>query len=55
MTPRRIKGHLVLCFIAFLLERTLEIELKKSGIEYSVGNDKGSDKKFRIFRGRDRR
>jgi len=37
MTPRRIKGHLVLCFIAFLLERTLEIELKKSGIEYSVG------------------
>ena len=35
-TPRRIKGHLVLCFIAFLLERTLEIELKKSGIEYSV-------------------
>jgi transposase len=36
-TPRRIKGHLVLCFIAFLLERTLEMELKKSGIEYSVG------------------
>lgn len=34
-TPRRIKGHLVLCFIAFLLERTLEIELKKSNIEYS--------------------
>jgi len=34
-TARRIKGHLVLCFIAFLLERTLEIELKKSNIEHS--------------------
>lgn len=34
-TARRIKGHLVLCFIAFLLERTLEIELKKRDAEYS--------------------
>ncbi len=34
-TPKRIKGHMVLCFIAFLLERTLEIELKKNKIEYS--------------------
>lgn len=34
-TPRRIKGHMVLCFIAFLLERTLEIELKKRNIGYS--------------------
>jgi transposase len=34
-TPRRIKGHLVLCFIAFLLERTLEILLRKNKIEYS--------------------
>lgn len=36
-TPRRIKGHLVLCFIAFLLERTLEIELKKNDIEFRQG------------------
>ena len=34
-TEKRIKGHLVLCFIAFLLERTLELELKKQKIEYS--------------------
>jgi transposase len=34
-TPRRIKGHLVLCFIAFLLERTLELELKRANILYS--------------------
>lgn len=32
----RIKGHFVLCFIAFLLERTLELELKKNNISYSV-------------------
>jgi transposase len=43
-TPRRIKGHLVLCFIAFLLERTLEIELKRSGIEYSVEKIRGAIK-----------
>lgn len=35
-TPKRIKGHFVLCFLAFLLERTLEIELKKNNIDYSV-------------------
>lgn len=35
-TPKRIKGHFVLCFLAFLLERTLELELKKSNIDYSV-------------------
>ncbi len=34
-TPKRIKGHFVLCFIAFLFERTIEIELKKKKIEYS--------------------
>lgn len=34
-TPSRIKGHLVLCFVAFLLERTLELELKQKGVEYS--------------------
>ncbi len=34
-TPKRIKGHIVLCFIAFLIERTLELELKQNNIEYS--------------------
>lgn len=34
-SENRIRGHLVLCFIAFLLERTLELELKKQAIEYS--------------------
>lgn len=34
-TPKRIQGHFVLCFIAFLLERTLEIELKKKQVESS--------------------
>lgn len=35
-TEKRIKGHFVLCFMAFLLERTLELELKKNNISYSV-------------------
>jgi len=30
-TELRIKGHFVVCFLAFLLERTLEFALKKSG------------------------
>ena len=34
--PKRIKGHFVLCFLAFLLERTLELELKKNNVDYSV-------------------
>ena len=34
-TPKRIKGHMVLCFIAFMLERTLELELRNNKIEYS--------------------
>ena len=34
-TEKRIRGHLVLCFIAFLLERTLELELKNLAIESS--------------------
>lgn len=29
-TPPRVKGHLVMCFIAFLLERTLELAMKKT-------------------------
>jgi transposase len=34
-TVKRVKGHLVLCFIAFLFERTLELQLKKLKIDYS--------------------
>jgi transposase len=29
-TEQRIKGHFVVCFLAFLLERTLEFQLKKN-------------------------
>lgn len=34
-TPKRIKGHFVLCFIAFLLERTLELTMKENNISAS--------------------
>lgn len=30
-TEKRIKGHFVICFLAFLLERTLEFKLKSEG------------------------
>lgn len=30
-TEKRIKGHFVVCFLAFLLERTLEFKLRKNG------------------------
>jgi transposase len=30
-TEQRIKGHFMMCFIAFLLERTLEFQLKSNG------------------------
>lgn len=36
--PHRIKGHFVLCFIAFLLERTLEIALRKRCPDASPDN-----------------
>ncbi|MCL4386824.1 IS1634 family transposase [Patescibacteria group bacterium] len=35
-TEKRILGHLVLCFLAFLLERILELELKRNEINYSA-------------------
>lgn len=35
-TEKRIKGHFVLCFIAFLIERILEHELSKNNIDYSA-------------------
>lgn len=34
-TEPRIKGHFVLCFLAFLLERTLEVKLNEAEIESS--------------------
>jgi hypothetical protein len=34
-TESRIKGHFVVCFLAFILERTLELKLKKAGITAS--------------------
>lgn len=39
-TDERIKGHFVLCFLAFLLERTLELELKNKNLSYSTQNIK---------------
>ncbi|CEP68994.1 Ribonuclease H-like domain [Moorella glycerini] len=30
-TERRIKGHFVICFLAFLLKRTLEFKLRQAG------------------------
>jgi transposase len=34
-TESRIKGHFVICFLAFLLERTLEIKLRNAEIDAS--------------------
>lgn len=34
-TDKRILGHLVLCFLAFLIERTIELELKKNNVSCS--------------------
>lgn len=34
-TEKRIKGHFVVCFLAFLLERTLEFRLKENRLEVS--------------------
>ena len=35
-TPKRIKGHFVICFLAFLLARHLEYKLAKNGISASA-------------------
>jgi len=34
-TEKRIKGHFVVCFLSFLLERTLELMLKENNINAS--------------------
>lgn len=41
-TPDRIKGHFVLCFLALLLERTLEQRLRNNGIEASPAKIKSA-------------
>ena len=35
-TEERIKGHFVVCFLSFLLERTLEFKLKEKDIDHST-------------------
>ncbi len=35
-TEERIKGHFVICFLSFLMERTLEFKLREKNIEFSV-------------------
>ncbi|MCD6455821.1 MAG: IS1634 family transposase [Methanophagales archaeon] len=35
-TPKRIKGHFVSCFIAFLLERELELCLRRRDVDFST-------------------
>ena len=39
-TPKRIKGHFVLCFLAFLMERTMEIMLKDEVDEVNSSPEK---------------
>ena len=36
-TPRRIQGHFVSCYLAFVLQRLLEQKLRKAGISASTG------------------
>lgn len=35
-TPKRIEGHFVSCFIAFLLERELELCLRRRNVDFST-------------------
>ncbi len=35
-TEKRIKGHFVICFLAFMLERELEFRLRKAAIPFSA-------------------
>ncbi len=41
-TPKRIEGHFVCCFIAFLLERELELRLRRRKIDFSTERIKES-------------
>ena len=35
-SPERIIGHIVLCFLAFVIHRSLEIELIKKGTDHTI-------------------
>lgn len=50
-TEKRIKGHFVICFLAFLLERTLEYKLKRANIKASPSQIRASinEMKFAKF------
>jgi len=41
-TEKRIKGHFVICFLSFMLERELEFRLRKEGIPFSAEKIKES-------------
>jgi transposase len=41
-TPKRIKGHFVICFLAFLLERHLEFKLQKNNVSASAEKIRGA-------------
>ncbi|HBT50505.1 MAG TPA: IS1634 family transposase, partial [Petrotoga sp.] len=34
-TQKRIKGHIVMSFVSYIMQRTLELELERNNIEYS--------------------
>ena len=48
-TEKRIRGHFVLCFLAFLMERSLEIKAKKNGIDASPQKLKESLKSLQVM------
>lgn len=41
-TPKRIKGHFLICFLSFLLERHLEFKLAKNNISASAEKIRGA-------------
>jgi transposase len=49
-TEKRIRGHFVLCFLAFLLERELEFRLKNKGINASPNKIRDSLNSMKIVK-----
>lgn len=47
-TEERIKGHFVICFLAFLLERTMEFELRSAKIDASTGDIRNAIKEMQF-------
>lgn len=47
-TPKRIKGHFMMCFIGFLLERHLEIQLKEKELPLSTEKIKRALNKLQL-------